>query len=41
MATVLGTDMFTILDEIKIVPLSEPYSKGGSFEGHACVVLCN
>lgn len=35
MATVLGPDMLTIIEETKTVAPSEPYSKGSSFEGHA------
>lgn len=33
MATVLGTDMLTIIEEPVIVLPSEPYSKGSGFEG--------
>lgn len=35
MATVLGPDMLTIVEEPVFVAPSEPYSKGGGFEGHA------
>lgn len=35
MATVLGPDMLTIIEETETVAPSEPYSKGSSFEGHA------
>lgn len=34
MATVLGPDMITILEEPVIVAPSEPYSQGSGFEGH-------
>ncbi|NLI59075.1 MAG: family 43 glycosylhydrolase [Clostridium sp.] len=34
MATVLGPDMLTIIEEPVIVAPSEPYSKGSGFEGH-------
>lgn len=34
MATVIGQDMLTILEEPVIVAPSEPYSKGSGFEGH-------
>ncbi|GAA0289649.1 hypothetical protein GGQ92_002428 [Gracilibacillus halotolerans] len=34
MATVLGPDMLTILEEPVFIAPSEPYSKGSSFEGH-------
>ncbi|WP_078551342.1 family 43 glycosylhydrolase [Bacillus alkalicellulosilyticus] len=34
MATVLGPDMLTILEEPVFISPSEPYSKGSSFEGH-------
>ncbi|MRH43564.1 family 43 glycosylhydrolase [Aquibacillus halophilus] len=34
MATVLGPDMLTILEEPVFVAPSEPYSAGSSFEGH-------
>lgn len=35
MATVLGSDMLTIVEEPVFVAPSEPYSKGSGFEGHA------
>ncbi|RUS43940.1 family 43 glycosylhydrolase [Cohnella sp. AR92] len=35
MATVLGPDMLTIVEEPVFVLPSEPYSKGSGFEGHA------
>lgn len=34
MATVLGPDMLTVLEEPVIVASSEPYSRGTGFEGH-------
>ncbi len=34
MATVLGPDMLTIIEEPVFISPSEPYSKGTSFEGH-------
>jgi len=34
MATVLGPDMLTILEEPVIIAPSEPYSKGSGYEGH-------
>jgi arabinoxylan arabinofuranohydrolase len=34
MATVLGPDMLTIIDETVFVVPSEPYGKGSGFEGH-------
>ena len=34
MATVLGPDMLTVLEEPVIIVPSEPYSKGTGFEGH-------
>ncbi|HHX60265.1 MAG TPA: family 43 glycosylhydrolase [Epulopiscium sp.] len=34
MATVLNTDMITIIEEPVIVAPSQPYGKGSSFEGH-------
>jgi hypothetical protein len=34
MATVLGPDMLTIIEEPVIVAPSEPYGKGSGFEGH-------
>lgn len=34
MATVLGTDMLTIIEEPVIIAPSEPYSKGSGYEGH-------
>jgi len=34
MATVLGTDMLTILEEPKFVLPSQPYSEGSGFEGY-------
>lgn len=34
MATVLGPDMLTIIEEPVFVAPSEPYSKGSGFEGH-------
>jgi len=34
MATVLGSDMLTILEEPVFIAPSEPYSKGSSFDGH-------
>jgi len=34
MATVLGPDMLTIVEEPVIIAPSEPYSKGSGFEGH-------
>ncbi len=34
MATVLGPDMLTILEEPVFIAPSEPYSKGSGFEGH-------
>ena len=34
MATVLGPDMLTIIEEPKIIAPSEPYSKGSGYEGH-------
>lgn len=34
MATVLGPDMLTILEEPVFIAPSEPYSNGSSFEGH-------
>ncbi|MDP4088371.1 MAG: family 43 glycosylhydrolase [Bacillota bacterium] len=34
MATVLGPDMITILEETVFVAPSEPYSKGSGYEGH-------
>ena len=34
MATVLGPDMLTIIEEPVFVLPSEPYSKGTGFEGH-------
>lgn len=35
MATVLGPDMLTIIEEPVVVAPSEPYSEGSGFEGHA------
>jgi len=34
MATVLGPDMLTVIEEPVIIAPSEPYSKGTGFEGH-------
>ncbi|WP_228552326.1 family 43 glycosylhydrolase [Gracilibacillus salitolerans] len=34
MATVLGEDMLTIIEETVTITPSEPFSKGSSFEGH-------
>ncbi len=34
MATVLGSDMLTILEDTVIVAPSEPYSQGSGYEGH-------
>lgn len=34
MATVLGADMLTIVEETVTIAPSEPFSKGSSFEGH-------
>ncbi|TYQ13126.1 UNVERIFIED_CONTAM: Beta-xylosidase [Acetivibrio alkalicellulosi] len=34
MATVLGSDMLTIIEEPVIIAPSEPYSKGSGYEGH-------
>jgi hypothetical protein len=34
MATVIGPDMLTIIEEPVLVAPSEPYSKGSGFEGH-------
>ncbi|SFL93168.1 Beta-xylosidase [Gracilibacillus orientalis] len=34
MATVLGPDMLTIMEETVTITPSEPFSKGSSFEGH-------
>lgn len=35
MATVIGPDMLTIIEEPVFIVPSEPYSKGSDFEGHA------
>ena len=34
MATVLGPDMLTVIEEPVFIAPSEPYSKGTGFEGH-------
>lgn len=35
MATIIGSDMLTIIEEPTFIVPSEPYSKGTGFEGHA------